>query len=81
VWRAAPRTGELWLEGAPLAVTVFCPNPQSNGPRLGLWSFGKIPTSGGQRLWGELDEMVIWHRALTPAEIASEHNGGSGVAH
>jgi len=52
------------------------------GALTGNPSIGSDPGSGSNRevMGGNIDDMSIWNRVLTPAEIAILYNGGTGRA-
>jgi len=53
----------------------------SGTPNLGLQSTLTIGgKSGNEQLNGEIDEVVVWNKSLTQAEVTSLYNSGSGVS-
>ena len=70
----------LWYNGSVQSITGG--QALRNGSLSGNPSIGSDPASGSNREahGGTLDDMSIWNRALTSAEIAILYNGGTGRA-
>lgn len=86
VWRhvvlvaKAGDTAELWVDGV-LQASETTPNFLNQRTRLFIGENGGGDNHGPERKhWlGKIDDVGIWRRALSPAEIAGIWNGGTGA--
>jgi hypothetical protein len=67
---------ELWVDGVQQETGAHLPNLRNSDKRLFI---GENSGAANRRWKGQIDDVGIWRRALTPAEIASIHNSGTGV--
>lgn len=65
----------LYINGVLQATNTATPNLTTNGSTV-LW-IGGNPNSANRTWNGYLDDIGIWKRALTPAEITSIYNAGN----
>ena len=65
-------SGTIYINGTPVAT-----NAMSFDRNTVPLRFGGEPTCGGQLFGGVIDDMAIFDRALTAAEVSQIHNSGS----
>lgn len=63
----------LWIDGA-LVATGGAPNLTNNG--AGQMQIGGNPNAGGREWNGRIDDVGMWSRPLTPAEIGEIYTSG-----
>ena len=68
-------TAELWVDGV-LQQSGTVPNLRNSDKRLFI---GENSGATNRRWKGQIDDVGIWRRALSPTEIASIYNSGTGV--
>jgi hypothetical protein len=68
-------TAELWVDGV-LQQSGTVPNLRNSDQRLFI---GENSGATNRRWKGQIDDVGIWRRALSPTEIASIYNSGTGV--
>jgi len=68
-------TAELWVDGV-LQQSGTVPNLRNSDKRLFI---GENSGATNRRWKGQIDDLAIWRRALSPTEIASIYNSGTGV--
>ncbi|MCX6875418.1 MAG: hypothetical protein NTW21_16670 [Verrucomicrobia bacterium] len=69
-------TAELWVDGV-LQQSGTVPNLRNSDKRLFI---GENSGALNRRWKGQIDDVGIWRRALSPTEIASIYNSGIGTA-
>lgn len=87
VWRhvvlvaKAGNTAELWVDGV-LQVSATVPNFFNVRPRLFIGENSGGDNQGPEKKhWlGKIDDVGIWRRALSPADIAGIWNAGNGTS-
>jgi hypothetical protein len=71
-------SGEMWVDGALKSSDVLVTS--SNGTPL-LIGYSMSGDSYQQKYWsGNIDEVAVWSKALTPDQIATIYNNGQGYA-
>lgn len=66
---------ELFVDGVSRATNAGPASISNNGANV-LW-IGNNPQGGANRMWdGVVDDVAMWDRVLTPAEIAAIHTQG-----
>ena len=80
-WRSAtPPTNQfgtaLYVDGVRHGVNATKPVLTANAARLMI---GENPEARAREWEGEIDDIAIWNRVLTPAEITTLYNGGTGT--
>ena len=66
----------LYVDGVIHGINTTKPALAANNARLMI---GENPEARGREWEGEIDDIAIWNRVLTPAEITSLYNGGAGT--
>ena len=65
----------LYVDGAEYSVNANQPSLAANGKRVMI---GENPDARNRYWNGEVDDVAIWNRVLTPAEIAGLYANGAG---
>lgn len=70
-------TGQLWVDGLKVAETTAPPVIGNTAFNLFIGANPGAPAEEGYRSWnGSLDDVAIWNRALSPAEINQLYSSG-----
>ena len=65
----------LYLDGVLTSVNTGMPNLAANGKPVMI---GENPDARNRYWHGKVDDIAIWNRVLTPAEVAALYAGGAG---
>ena len=66
----------LYVDGAIYEINATKPALTTNSAHLMI---GENPEARGREWNGEIDDIAIWNRVLTAAEVSSLYNGGTGT--
>lgn len=66
----------LYVDGVIHGINKTKPALAANNARLMI---GENPEARGREWEGQIDDIAIWNRVLTPAEITALYNGGTGT--
>lgn len=68
---------DMYVDGALVASDTSGYNLQNRNNPMQI---GGNPDAGGRGWDGNIDDVAVWDRVLTPAEISSIYNGGAGAS-